>query len=147
MTEESDPLAGLMKEDIRQADLARINILFDLYGPLLAEKQRRAIELYFLEDQSYSEIAEQEQISRQAVFDALKHGINALETYETRLGLISKLEKTRDHYEVSLQQLSEKVKKEISRNPDTDKTRIEKLVQKEIRRIQKEIKEKVVPYV
>ncbi len=136
-----------MKEDIRQADLARINILFDLYGPLLAEKQRRAIELYFLEDQSYSEIAEQEQISRQAVFDALKHGINALETYETRLGLISKLEKTRDHYEVSLQQLSEKVKKEISRNPDTDKTRIEKLVQKEIRRIQKEIKEKVVPYV
>jgi predicted DNA-binding protein YlxM (UPF0122 family) len=147
LTEESDPLAGLMKEDIRQADLARINILFDLYGPLLAEKQRRAIELYFLEDQSYSEIAEQEQISRQAVFDALKHGINALETYETRLGLISKLEKTRDHYEVSLQQLSEKVKKEISRNPDTDKTRIEKLVQKEIRRIQKEIKEKVVPYV
>jgi len=136
-----------MKEDIRQADLARINILFDLYGPLLAEKQRRAIELYFLEDQSYSEIAEQEQISRQAVFDALKHGINALETYETRLGLISKLEKTREHYEVSLQQLSEKVKKEISRNPDTDTTRIEKLVQKEIRRIQKEIKEKIVPYV
>ncbi len=147
LTQESGILPGIMKDDIRQADLARINILYDLYGPLLAEKQRRAIELYFLEDQSYSEIAEQEHISRQAVFDALKHGISSLESYETRLGLIMKLEKAREHYDISLRQLDERIKEATRENPDIAAGRLQKIIQKEVRRIQKEIKEKIVPYV
>ncbi len=64
-----------------------IGILLDLYGELLTERQRDIMEMYFHDDLSLSEIAEQNGISRQGVHDAVRRGAEALEEYEQKLGL------------------------------------------------------------
>ncbi len=59
--------------------------LYDMYGSLLTEKQKRYFEDYYFADLSISEIADNYQISRNAVFDQLKRGIQNLEEYEAKL--------------------------------------------------------------
>ena len=61
--------------------------LLDIYGGLLTERQRDFMDLYFIEDLSYGEIAESENISRQAVHDTISHAKIALEKFEIHLGL------------------------------------------------------------
>ena len=79
------------KQDTRLKDLARVTLLYDFYGPLLPETQRKAIENCFLEDWSLSELAKLQKVSRQAIFDALHHGIDALEDCERKLELVTKM--------------------------------------------------------
>ena len=67
-----------------------INELYDLYGSLLTKKQQEIIELYYCDDLSLSEISEQYNISRNAVYDCLKKGIKQLEKYEKELSLLEK---------------------------------------------------------
>ena len=50
----------------------RMNYLYDFYQSLLTEKQQKYIELYYLEDFQFSEIAEEMNVTRQAVYDNLK---------------------------------------------------------------------------
>ena len=69
-----------------------INELYDLYGSLLTKKQQEMIELYYCDDLSLSEISEQFNISRNAVYDCLKKGIKQLENYEKELKLHQKEE-------------------------------------------------------
>ena len=64
--------------------------LFDFYGPLLTERQRKLLSLYCDEDFSLSEIAAQEGISRQGVYDAVHRGARQLEQYERQLGLLER---------------------------------------------------------
>ncbi len=59
--------------------------LWDAYGALLTETQREICELYFLCDLSLSEIAEQKEISKQAVSDALKKSRELMDFYEETL--------------------------------------------------------------
>lgn len=63
-------------------------ILLDLYGGLLTEKQAEALDLYYNEDLSLSEIAENTSVTRQAVRDTIVKGEKILfETEEkTHLG-------------------------------------------------------------
>lgn len=68
----------------------RINWLYDFYGPLLTEKQRAMLELYYHEDWSLGEIADHHGISRQAVFEAIKRAQSSLEEWEERLHLLEK---------------------------------------------------------
>ncbi|MGI6712588.1 MAG: YlxM family DNA-binding protein [Bacillota bacterium] len=70
--------------------LARMAMLYDFYGQLLTEKQQAIMELFYSDDLSLSEIAEEYGISRQAVFDILKRAENTLETYELKLQLLKK---------------------------------------------------------
>lgn len=70
----------------------RMNYLFDFYQTLLTEKQRKYMSLYYLDDLSLGEIAEQFDISRQAVFDNIKRTETMLEEYEEKLSLLSKFE-------------------------------------------------------
>ena len=65
-----------------------ISQLLDLYGSLLTEKQRQIMNLYYDEDLSITEIAEDMGISRAAVHDAIKVAEKALTDYEKKLNLL-----------------------------------------------------------
>lgn len=71
----------------------RINFLFDFYQSLLTEKQRTYMKLYYLEDLSLGEIAEEHEVSRQAVYDNVRRTETMLEDYEEKLQLFSKFQK------------------------------------------------------
>ena len=64
--------------------------LLDTYGGLLTERQRQFMRLHFEEDLSFSEIAREFGISRQAVHDAVKHAVQTLKTLESNLRLVEK---------------------------------------------------------
>ena len=67
--------------------------LWDLYSPLLTEKQREITELYFSYDLSLGEIAEQKGVSRQSVSDCLNKSRKQLEEYDEKLGFDEMLKK------------------------------------------------------
>ncbi|MBO5372413.1 MAG: DNA-binding protein [Lachnospiraceae bacterium] len=64
--------------------------LYDFYGELLNERQRRVYEDFYFNDLSLSEIASDEGISRQGVHDLIKRCSRALEEYENKLHLVEK---------------------------------------------------------
>jgi predicted DNA-binding protein YlxM (UPF0122 family) len=69
--------------------------LFERYGPLLTEQQREVLELYLRRDWSLSEIARSRETSRAAVHDLVRRAGQALEEYESRLGLLAAEERRR----------------------------------------------------
>lgn len=68
----------------------RINYLFDFYQALLTPKQREYMSLYYLDDLSLGEIADEYEVSRQAVYDNIKRTEAMLEEYEDKLQLFQK---------------------------------------------------------
>lgn len=76
--------------------IVNLSLLYDFYGALLKENKRRVFEDYILNDYSLSEIAETEGISRQGVYDTVKRCTKELETYEEKLQLIDKFNKTKE---------------------------------------------------
>ena len=67
----------------------RISLLLDAYRDLLTEKQAQFLRRYYEEDYSFGEIAREFDVTRQAIFDSVKHGEAALENYERALGLVA----------------------------------------------------------
>ncbi len=61
-----------------------ISALLDVYGEFLSEKQKRIAENYYYDDLSLSEIAENEQITRQGVNDLIKRAEAQLLSYEEK---------------------------------------------------------------
>lgn len=72
------------------ANNVEITILLDFYGEMLTVKQRDFLGLYYNEDLSLSEIAENEGITRQGVRDAIKRAEGQLYDMENRLGFVKK---------------------------------------------------------
>ncbi|HPT84218.1 MAG TPA: putative DNA-binding protein [Limnochordia bacterium] len=68
----------------------RMSLLFDFYGPLLTDRQQDIFQLYYNDDLSLGEIAEELRISRQAVYDTLRRVGLTLEEFEQKLGLVQK---------------------------------------------------------
>ncbi|HOB35214.1 MAG: YlxM family DNA-binding protein [Firmicutes bacterium] len=68
----------------------RLILLYDFYGPLLTDRQRELFELHHQYDLSLGEIAENFQISRQAVHDLLRRTVSQLHHYEEKLQLMVK---------------------------------------------------------
>lgn len=70
--------------------------LYDYYYKLLTDKQQEYLSLYYCEDLSLAEIAQDLDVSRNAVYDNLKRAVNLLEEYEEKLHLLEKhLERTK----------------------------------------------------
>ncbi len=67
----------------------RMNALFEFYAALLTDKQMNYIELYYADDYSLAEIAEEFGVSRQAVYDNIKRTEKILEDYEMKLHMYS----------------------------------------------------------
>ena len=71
-------------------------LLYDFYGELLTEHQRRIYEDVVLNDYSLSEVAQELGISRQGVHDNLKRCSRILEDYEEKLHLVEKFASIRE---------------------------------------------------
>ncbi len=85
-----------------------ISLLLDFYGEVLSEKQRTAVEMYYDDDMSLSEIADYIGISRQGVRDSIKRSENTLYDLENKLGLAAKFRTTLEGLE-KIKQNAEKI--------------------------------------
>ena len=68
----------------------RMTMLFDFYGELLTDRQKEFYDLYYNEDLSLSEIAENYGISRQGVRDVIVRAENYMTEIEDKTGLIKR---------------------------------------------------------
>ena len=105
-----------------------VSILWQIYGKLLTEKQYDVLNDYYNNDLSLSEIAENSNISRQAVRDLIKKGETKLFEYEKLLGI---MEKTQQN-EKTLQDALEKLSKITDYTSDKKIAKILSEVQKEL---------------
>ena len=81
---------GISDKPSEVDEMTEINILYDFYSGLLSKRQADVIEMYYGDNLSLGEIAEQLNISRQAVYDTLKRGVKLLRGYEETLKLVNK---------------------------------------------------------
>lgn len=70
----------------------RMALLFDFYGEMLTPRQKEFYDLYYNEDLSLSEIAENYDMSRQGVRDAIVRAEAALEELEEKTGIVKRFQ-------------------------------------------------------
>ena len=68
----------------------RMTMLFDFYGELLTERQKEFFDLYYNEDLSLAEIAENAGISRQGVRDVIVRAEAIMTDLEDKTGLMKR---------------------------------------------------------
>ncbi len=89
-----------------------IIILYDYYGELFSDKQRKYFEEYYFDNLSLSEISENEDVSRNAIHKSIKSVVSKLYEYEEVLKLYDrdkKIKKIIDKID------DDKVKKELEK--------------------------------
>ena len=91
-------------------------LLLDCYGELLTKRQKQIAELYYNEDFSLSEIAEMQNITRQAVRDSLRHSENILFQTEEKLGMAERISQMRFCLEQILENSDSEQIAELARN-------------------------------
>ena len=77
----------------------RMTMLFDFYGELLTERQKEFYSLYYDEDLSLSEIAENYGISRQGVRDVIVRAEAYMTEIEDKTGLVKRFMQFAPHVE------------------------------------------------
>lgn len=77
----------------------KVSILLEIYGNLLTKKQFEFMDYYYNEDLSLSEIADNNEITRQAVRTILVKSKRKLEEYEKKLKFMKKEEKIKEYTE------------------------------------------------
>lgn len=71
-------------------DVVYYSELYDIYKELLTEKQKKYFEDYYFNNLSFSEISENYQVSRNAVYRQVSITKSLLEEYEDKLNLLYK---------------------------------------------------------
>ena len=83
--------------------------LFDYYGDLLTDKQREYFKDYYFNNLTLQEIADNNNVSRNAVHKNIKEILGKLDYYESKLKLYS----NKNKIEKLIENVDEKIKKEI----------------------------------
>lgn len=73
----------------------RLLALYERYGALLTDHQRKVVDMYLRSDWSLAEIADHQGTSRAAVHDIIRRSTVALQSYERRLGLLAESARNR----------------------------------------------------
>ncbi len=76
--------------------IVRQTMLYDFYGELLTEQQKKAYEAVVMDDLSYAELARLSNISRQGAYDMIHRCDKQLEAYEERLHLVERFIRIKD---------------------------------------------------
>lgn len=103
----------MFEKDLKQG------YLLDFYGDILTDRKKEVLDMYYNEDFSLAEIAEQIGISRQGVRDIIKKAEEELNFFEEKLGLAQKISLLRSHSErlsavIDNGNYPEEIKKELS---------------------------------
>ncbi|MBR2701548.1 MAG: HTH domain-containing protein [Erysipelotrichaceae bacterium] len=101
-------------------DFDYINSLIPFYEKLLTERQQEIIKYYYYEDLSLTEIAENLNISRNAVYDTIKKTSTLLSNYEKQL-----------HLKKDSDERCELLRKRLSHCDDEGKDILNELISKE----------------
>lgn len=109
------------RSDVKVEKNVKVSMLCQIYGKMLTKKQYEMINDYYNNDLSLSEIAENNNITRQAVRDIIKKGENKLFELEEKLAFMERTLKQ----EKQLQQILEELRK--IENTSSDK-KIEKIL-------------------
>ena len=88
-------------------------LLYDFYGELLTDHQKQIYEDVVLNDYSFSEVAEENGISRQGVHDLIKRCNKILQEYESKLHLVEKF--------VTIKEQIEEMEKSLRETEEPDK--------------------------
>jgi predicted DNA-binding protein YlxM (UPF0122 family) len=102
----------MFEKDLKKA------YLLDFYGEVLTERKKEVLDMYYNEDLSLAEIAEQIGISRQGVRDLIKKAEEEIFFLEEKLGLAQKMSALKIHSDNMLriaenEGASENIRKEI----------------------------------
>ena len=84
-----------------------VSILIEIYRNLLTEKQLDILDSYYNLDLSLSEIAENNEITRQAVRDIIKKGEKKLFEFEEKLQIMKKMQKQEKQISIILSELTQ----------------------------------------
>lgn len=76
----------------------RMALLFDFYGDMLTDRQKEFFDLYYNEDLSLAEIAENYGITRQGVRDVIVRGEAAMQELEDKTGIIRRFQKMQTQF-------------------------------------------------
>lgn len=100
----------------------RQSLLYDFYGELLNEHQKEVFSAAVFDDMSYSELAEEYGVSRQAAFDLVRRINKKLEKFEESLGLLDRFMAAKDKMD-ELTKSVEEIKKTLENSDIDDKIR------------------------
>ena len=84
-----------------------IGLLMDFYGELLTDRQKDIMDLYYNDNLSLSEIAEEIEISKQGVQDNIKRAEKSLYEVEDKLGVLKRFQNRSEKINSALKILEE----------------------------------------
>lgn len=114
-----------------------ISMLCQVYGKVLTEKQYELLDDYYNNDLSLSEIAENNNITRQAVRDIIKKAENKLYELEEQISLLSKYkeqEKIISNIQEELGKMEELINSNSEKN-SKEQSKIVKSIKKELQNL------------
>jgi len=107
------------QKDCEMEKIVEQGLLYDFYGELLTDHQKKIYEEAVYDDMSLSEIAEDIGISRQGVHDLIKRCDKILADYESKLHLVEKFTKIKK----SIQEINQISESAITENSEIQKIR------------------------
>ena len=76
----------------------RMALLFDFYGDMLTDRQKEFFDLYYNEDLSLYEIAENYGITRQGVRDVIVRAEGIMQELEDKTGIIRRFQRMQEQF-------------------------------------------------
>ena len=98
----------------------RMALLYDFYGDTLTDRQKEFYDLYYNEDLSLSEIAENYGISRQGVRDVIVRAEAALTELEDKTGIIRRFHVMQDQLKAVLADVDAIAQRNAQRYQDSE---------------------------
>lgn len=113
-------------------------LLYDFYGELLTEHQKRIYEDAVYNDMSLGEIAQEQGISRQGVHDLIRRCDKILQGYEERMHLVERFTQARDRIS-QIESLTSELLKEGAETGDAADGNLDRQKLEQIRRLAGEL--------